>query len=62
MAMKLSSRYIGFVFFLFGLGIMSTASRTPEIKANLSLNNAVFGAYLSLGALGSIIALPSWGR
>ena len=52
MAMKLSSRYIGFVFFLFGLGIMSTASRTPEIKANLSLNNAVFGAYLSLGALG----------
>ena len=62
MAMKLSSRFIGFIFFLFGLGIMSTASRTPEIKANLSLNNAVFGAYLSLGALGSIIALTVVGE
>jgi MFS family permease len=62
MKIELSSRHIGLIFFLFGLGIMSTASRTPEIKANLSLSNATFGAYLSFGALGSIIALSLVGE
>ncbi len=59
---RVSSKYIAAIFFLFGLGIMSTASRTPEIKANLSLNNALFGTFLSLGAVGSIFALSIVGE
>ena len=45
------------LFFLFGVGIMATSPRTPEIKANLHLNNGTFGTFLSLGAIGSLLAL-----
>ncbi len=45
------------LFYLFGLGMMVTAARTPEIKSNLGLNNATFGTFMTLGTLGSMVAL-----
>ena len=47
------------IFFLFGLGMMVTAARTPEIKANVGLDNATFGTFMTLGLLGSMAALLS---
>lgn len=35
---------------------MSTATRFPEIRDQLKINNGTFGTYLSLGAIGAIIA------
>ena len=48
---------LGQLFYFFGLGMMVTAARTPEIKSNLSLTNATFGTFLSLGLIGSMAAL-----
>ncbi len=45
------------MFFLFGLGMMVTAARTPEIKANVGLDNATFGTFMTLGLIGSMAAL-----
>jgi MFS family permease len=45
------------IFLLFGLGMMVTAARTPEIKANVGLDNATFGTFMTLGLLGSMAAL-----
>lgn len=55
-------RYIGIIFFLFAVQIMSWVPRFPEIKANLSLSNGEFGTYLSLGSIGAIIAMLSTGH
>ena len=35
---------------------MSTATRFPEIRDQLKINNGTFGTYLSLGAIGGVIA------
>jgi MFS family permease len=38
------------------MGVMSTATRFPEIRDQLGINNGTFGTYLSLGAIGGVIA------
>ena len=55
-------KYIGFLFFFFAVVIMSWVPRFPEVKANLGLSNGEFGTYLSLGSIGSIIAMLSSGH
>lgn len=50
------------LFFLFGLGIMGWVPRFPEVKANLGVNNGVFGSVLSFGAFGSLVALLTIGH
>ena len=55
-------RYVGIIFFLFAVQIMSWVPRFPEVKANLGLSNGEFGTYLSLGATGSVIAMLSSGQ
>jgi MFS family permease len=35
---------------------MSTATRFPEIRDQLSINNGTFGTYLSLGAIGGVVS------
>ena len=34
---------------------MATSTRFPEIRDNLNLNNGVFGTYLTLGGIGSLV-------
>ena len=41
---------------------MSLAARTPDIKANLQVNNGTFGTILSTGSLGAIVALLVGGQ
>jgi MFS family permease len=50
------------LFFLFGIGIMGWVPRFPELKANLGVNNGLFGSMLSIGALGSLVALLTVGH
>ena len=50
------------LFFLFGVGIMGWVPRFPELKANLGVNNGLFGSMLSMGAFGSLIALLTIGH
>lgn len=54
--------YLSSIFFLFGLSIMSLAARTPDLKANLQVNNGTFGTILSTGSLGAIVALLIGGQ
>jgi MFS family permease len=55
-------RYVGIIFFLFAVQIMSWVPRFPEVKENLGLSNGEFGTFLSLGSVGAIIALISTGH
>jgi fucose permease len=55
-------KYIGILFFLFAVQIMSWVPRFPEVKANLGLSNGEFGTYLSLGSVGAVIAMLSSGH
>jgi len=55
-------KYVGTLFFLFAVLIMSWVPRFPEVKANLGISNGEFGTYLSLGAVGSIVAMLSSGH
>jgi fucose permease len=55
-------KYIGILFFLFAIQIMSWVPRFPEVKANLDLSNGEFGTYLSLGSVGAVIAMLSSGH
>ena len=50
------------IFFLFGLSIMSLAPRTPDLKANLGVNNGTFGTLLSMSSIGSLIMLLIGGQ
>ena len=54
--------FLSSIFFLFGLSIMSLAARTPDLKANLQVNNGTFGTILSTGSLGAIVALLIGGQ
>jgi MFS family permease len=55
-------KYIGILFFLFAVQIMSWVPRFPEVKANLGLSNGEFGTYLSFGSVGAVLALLSSGH
>jgi MFS family permease len=55
-------RYVGIIFVLYAVQIMSWVPRFPEIKANLSLSNGEFGTYLSLGSVGAVVAMLSTGH
>jgi MFS family permease len=59
---KREELYLSSIFFLFGLSIMSLAARTPDLKANLQVNNGTFGTILSTGSLGAIVALLIGGQ
>jgi MFS family permease len=54
--------YLSAIFFLFGISIMSLAPRTPDLKANLKINNGTFGTLLSTASLGSIVMLLIGGQ
>ncbi|MGA0079484.1 MAG: hypothetical protein ACO3IO_02285 [Candidatus Nanopelagicus sp.] len=41
---------------------MSLAPRTPDLKANLAVNNGTFGTLLSAASLGSIVMLLIGGQ
>jgi MFS family permease len=53
---KQERRALSFLFFPFGIGAMSTATRFPEIRDQLNINNGTFGTYISLGAIGGVVA------
>ena len=53
---------LSLIFFLFGISIMSLAPRTPDLKANLDVNNGTFGTLLGTGSIGSIIMLLIGGQ
>lgn len=42
------------LFFYFGFSSLTLASRAPEIKRNLQVQNGTFGVLVSLGALGAL--------
>jgi MFS family permease len=50
------------LFFLFGFGCMMIAPRTPDLKANLHVNNGTLGTLLSLTAIGSFTAFIYLGQ
>jgi MFS family permease len=52
---KSERRALNLLFLPFGVGAMATSTRFPEIRDNLHLNNGVFGTYLTLGGIGSLI-------
>jgi len=56
------NKYLSLIFFLFGISIMSLAPRTPDLKANLAVNNGSFGTLLSAASLGSIVMLLIGGQ
>ena len=59
---KKENIYLSAIFFLFGISIMSLAPRTPDLKANLAINNGTFGTLLSAASIGSIIMLLIGGQ
>ena len=60
--LKSEQRYLSLIFFLFGIAIMSLAPRTPDLKANLNINNGTFGSLLGSDSIGSIIMLLIGGQ
>ncbi len=50
------------IFFLFGVGVMMIAPRTPDIKANLHVNNGTLGTLFSIGTIGAFISLLYMGQ
>ncbi|CAB4673838.1 unannotated protein [freshwater metagenome] len=59
---KAERRALNLLFLPFGVGTMATSTRFPEIRDNLNLNNGVFGTYLTLGGIGSLIAFTFVGN
>jgi MFS family permease len=59
---KKENIYLSAVFFLFGISIMSLAPRTPDLKANLGVNNGTFGTLLSMSSIGSLVMLLIGGQ
>ncbi len=49
-------------FFYFGVAALSLASRSPDLKRNLNVNNGTYGILLSLGAIGAILAFMFIGQ
>ena len=50
------------LFFLFGVGVMMIAPRTPDMKANLHVNNGTMGTLISIGTIGAFGALVYMGQ
>lgn len=59
---KVESLYTKTLFFLFGIGVIMIAPRTPDLKANLHVNNGTLGSLLSIGTLGAFLALIYMGQ
>ena len=59
---KQEAFYTKAIFFLFGFGCMMIAPRTPDLKANLHINNGTLGTLVSLTALGSFTAFLYMGQ
>ena len=55
-------RYLSYIFFFFGISVMSLAPRTPDLKANLGVNNGTFGTLLSTASIGAIVMLLIGGQ
>ncbi len=49
-------------FFYFGVAALSLASRSPDLKQNLNVNNGTFGVLVSLGAVGAVLAFMFVGQ
>ncbi|MFM9150745.1 MAG: MFS transporter [Candidatus Planktophila sp.] len=62
LSVKDEKKYVGILFFLFAVQIMSWVPRFPEVKANLGLSNGEFGTYLSLGSIGAVAAMLTSGH
>jgi len=54
--------YTRALFFLFGVGLMMIAPRTPDLKANLHVNNGTLGSLISISAAGAFFALIYMGQ
>ncbi len=59
---KSEAFYTKALFFLFGFGCMMIAPRTPDLKANLHVNNGTLGTLVSLTAIGSFTAFLYMGQ
>jgi len=55
-------RNLSLLFLYFGVAVLCLASRTPDIKRNLNVNNGTYGVLVSLGAIGSVIAFMVIGQ
>jgi MFS family permease len=55
-------RNLSLLFFYFGVAVLCLASRTPDIKNNLNVNNGYYGVLVSLGAIGAVIAFMFIGQ
>lgn len=53
---KQERRNLSLLFLYLGFAVLCLASRTPDLKRSLGVNNGKFGVLLSLGALGAPIA------
>ncbi len=53
---------LSLLFFYFGVAVLCLASRTPDIKHNLNVNNGDYGVLISLGAIGAVIAFMFVGQ
>jgi MFS family permease len=54
--LKFKFNFLFFIAFGFGLSVLAPAQRYPEIQKQLHLSNGIFGTFVSLITLGSIIA------
>ncbi len=53
---------LSLLFLFFGVAVLCLASRTPDIKHNLNVNNGTYGVLVSLGAIGAVIAFMFVGQ
>ena len=53
---------LSLLFLYFGVAVLCLASRTPDIKHNLNVNNGTYGVLVSLGAIGAVIAFMFIGQ
>lgn len=53
---KVERQALNYLFLPFGIGGMAIATRFPELRDQLGVNNGTFGTILSLGAVGSLLA------
>ena len=53
---------LSLLFFYYGVAVLCLASRTPDIKHNLNVNNGDYGVLISLGAIGAVIAFMFVGQ
>ena len=52
---KIERRALSYLFLPFGIGGMAIATRFPELRDQLDINNGTFGTILSLGGIGSLL-------